>query len=303
MLAVNWLHRAGLEAAHRDPFTAVPLLERAVDLVPLNAPERDTIRTDLSVALVWAGRADEAGKLAASVIAESLDVEIRGRTAWWLASTLILRGRPREARAVCDRALRSGVASDTVGLMLRIVAEIAAMASGEAADGPRRLHDLLAIAVGVGDQIAQATCHLGLAVAEANAGRLGTASDHGAVAVRIAESVQTAQMLMVNAHVSYAWTLEEQDLLADALAAVDRLSAAVGKREETPTTAQIERWRARAHYAAGRWDDAMVDLDSALLVNASGIDIWPEPLALRALIKIHRGELIAAQADLDQFDA
>ena len=47
----------------------------------------------------------------------------------------------------------------------------------------------------------------------------------------------------------------------------------------------------------------MVDLDSALLVNASGIDIWPEPLALRALIKIHRGELSAAQADLDRFDA
>jgi DNA-binding CsgD family transcriptional regulator len=47
----------------------------------------------------------------------------------------------------------------------------------------------------------------------------------------------------------------------------------------------------------------MVDLDSALLVNASGIDVWPEPLALRALIRIHRGEVSAAQADLDLYDA
>ena len=187
--------------------------------------------------------------------------------------------------------------------MLQVVAEIAAMGTGEAADAPRRLHDLLAIATSVSDQIAQATCHLGLAVAEANAGRLGTASVHGAAAVRAAESVQTPQLLMVNPHVIHAWTLEEQDLLADALATVGRLSAATGERADVPTTAQIERWRARAHYAAGRWDDAMVDLDSALLVNASGIDIWPEPLALRALIKIHRGELGAAQADLDQFDA
>jgi hypothetical protein len=303
MLAVDWLHRAGLEAAHRDPFAAVPLLERAMDLAPPNAPDRDTIRTDLSVVLVWAGRADEAGKLAASVIAESLDAEVRGRTAWWLASTLVLRGRPREARAVCDSALRSGVALDTVALMLQVVAVIAAMASGEAADGPRRLHDLLAVATSVGDQIAQATCHLGLTVAEANAGRLGTASAHGAAAVLIAESVQTPQLLMVNAHVSYAWTLEEQDLLGDALATVDRLSTAVGEREEAPTTAQIERWRARAHYVAGRWDDPMVDLDSALLVNASGIDVWPEPLALRALIRIHRGEVGAAQEDLDRFEA
>jgi hypothetical protein len=303
MLAVDWLHRAGLEAAHRDPFAAVPLLERAMDLAPPNAPDRDTIRTDLSVVLVWAGRADEAGKLAASVIAESLDAEVRGRTAWWLASTLVLRGRPREARAVCDSALRSGVALDTVALMLQVVAVIAAMASGEAADGPRRLHDLLAVATSVGDQIAQATCHLGLTVAEANAGRLGTASAHGAAAVLIAESVQTPQLLMVNAHVSYAWTLEEQDLLGDALATLDLLSTAVGEREEAPTTAQIERWRARAHYVAGRWDDPMVDLDSALLVNASGIDVWPEPFALRALIRIHRGEVGAAQEDLDRFEA
>jgi hypothetical protein len=197
MLAVDWLHRAGLEAAPRDPFAAVALLERAVDLVPPNAPE----------------------------------------------------------------------------------------------------------ATSVGDQIAQATCHLGLTVADANAGRLETASAHGAAAVRLAESVQTPQLLMVNAHVSYAWTLEEQDLLGDALATVDRLSTAVGEREEAPTTAQIERWRARAHYVAGRWDDPMVDLDSALLVNASGIDVWPEPFALRALIRIHRGEVDVAQEDLDRFEA
>lgn len=160
-----------------------------MDLVPLNAPERDTIRTDLSVALVWAGRAEEGAKLATSVIAESLDAEIRGRTAWWLASSLTQRGRPQEARAVADRALRSDVASDAVALMLQVVAEIAAMGTGEAADGPGRLHDLLAAATSAGDQIAQATCHLGLAVAEANAGRLGTASAHSAAAVRAAESV------------------------------------------------------------------------------------------------------------------
>ena len=73
--------------------------------------------------------------------------------------------------------------------MLQVVAEIAAMGTGEAADGPGRLHDLLAAATSAGDQIAQATCHLGLAVAEANAGRLGTASAHSAAAVRAAESV------------------------------------------------------------------------------------------------------------------
>ena len=35
----------------------------------------------------------------------------------------------------------------------------------------------------------------------------------------------------------------------------------------------------------------------------SGSDVWPEALALRALISVHRGDLDAARSDIDRFDA
>lgn len=46
-----------------------------------------------------------------------------------------------------------------------------------------------------------------------------------------------------------------------------------------------------------------MDLDSALTAYDTGLDIWPEPLALRALIAVHRGQLDGARDDLSRFDA
>lgn len=141
--AVAWLHRTGLEVAPRDPAAAVTMLERAAELAPAEAATRDVIWTDLSVALAWAGRADDGERLAAAVVAGTLDVDVRGRAASWLASSLLLRGRPHESRELCRQALASGVGSDRVNILLRIVLQIAAVALGERSgavdrSGPRR---------------------------------------------------------------------------------------------------------------------------------------------------------------------
>ena len=133
----------------------------------------------------------------------------------------------------------------------------------------------------------------GPSLAEANAGDLDAAAAHGAAAVRDTESVHTAEAFMANTHVLYAWILEEQDRLAEALDTVGRLATLAAANAESPVAAQIDRWRARAHFAAGHWDEAVVDLDSALRVYDAGQDVWPEPLALRALIAVHRGQLSA----------
>ena len=108
---------------------------------------------------------------------------------------------------------------------------------------------------------------------------------------------------MANSHVMYAWILEEQDRLAEALETVGRLRTLAGENAESPVAVQIERWRARAYFAAGRWDEALVELDSALRVYDAGVDVWPEAFALRALIAVHRGQLDSARADVAGFDA
>jgi DNA-binding CsgD family transcriptional regulator/tetratricopeptide (TPR) repeat protein len=301
--AAGWVHRAGLEAAPRDPAAAVTLLERAGELAPAGTTIRDVIHADLSVALAWAGQAGDSERLAATLVAETLDIDVRGRAASWLASSVLVRGRPHESRELCRRARASGVGSENVEILLRLLEEIASIAMGNRGGALDRMRQLLAAATTLGDTALRSLCLGGLALTEANEGHLDAAAAYGAAAVRATESARTPQAFMANSHVMHAWILEEQDRLTEALETVKRLRKVAGGRFETPTVAQIERWRARAHFAVGRWDEAVVDLDSALTVYDTGADLWPEPLALRALIAVHRGQLDTGRADLDCYDA
>jgi DNA-binding CsgD family transcriptional regulator len=54
-------------------------------------------------------------------------------------------------------------------------------------------------------------------------------------------------------------------------------------------------------FLAGEWDEARCDLDTALTTSEEGQDgYWADVLAVRAMIAVHRGQLPAAQADLDR---
>ena len=301
--AVEWLHRAGRAAASRDPAAATSLLRRAAELVAADATDRDVIRTDLAVALVRDGQLAEGERLAASVVAETIDVAIRGRAASWLASFLLIRGRPREARELCRRALASEVGSTRVEILLGMVEEAASILLGDPSGGLERMRQLLAAATDLADAAVQSICLQGLALAEGRAGHLDAAAAYGSAAVQAAESAYTAEAFMANSHVMYAWVLEEQDRLAEAFEMVGRLRTLAGDKTESPIAVQIERWRARAHFAAGRWDEAVVELDSVPQLYDADMDRWPEPFALRALIAVHRGQLDTARADLARFDA
>lgn len=302
-VAVAWLHRIGLELAPFDPLGAVGLLERSVQLSPAGAPATDTIRTDLSVCLAWAGRAGEGEQLAEAVVAESLDAGTRARAAGWLATSLLLRGRVVDSRWVCDRALADGVGAARDVLLLRVVAEAASIALNDRPGALERLRDLVGEATELGDVAVRSSCLGGLALAEMNAGHLDTASRYAAASVHDAESARTPTAFMGNSHVVYAEILQGQDRMSEAAEVMSRLLAAGGAGRSVSTVAQIERQRARGNFAAGRWDDVVVDLDNSLAAYETGADLWPEALALHALIAVHRGDLDTAQADLDRFDA
>lgn len=301
--AVEWLYRAGRAAAPRDPAAAISLLRRAAELAATDAPDRDAIRMELAVALVWNGQAADGERLAASVLAETVDVAIRGRAASWLASFLLVRGRPQEARELSRRALASGAGSARVEITLGMVEEVVSIILGDHPGAPDRMRQLLTAATGLGDAAVRSMCRQGLALAEGRAGRLDMAAAYGAAAVQDAESVYSAEAFMASSHVMYAWVLEEQDRVAEAFEIVGRLRTLAADKAESPIAAQIERLRARAHFAVGRWDEAVVELDSVLHLYDAGMDLWPEPFALRALIAVHRDQLDTARADLARFDA
>lgn len=299
--AVGWLHRAGLEAAPRTPQAAAQMLARAVELAPPGVG-RDVVRTDLAVALGWAGQVTEGEHVARSVVEETPDSELRGRAASWLASSLLTRGRVQDVHDVCAEALAAGVASERSRILLRLNQAVAAIPLRIGA-AKTAMENLLRDARRLGEDELCCLCLVGLEMAEANAGRLGAAAAYGAEAVGIAERLAPAEMAAAPAHIVYAWVLEEQDLLDHALGTITRLRRLIGPLPRSAPSALHDQSTARVHLAAGRWDDALVDLDSALTFEFEGAGAWADALALRAGIAVHRGMIRQATKDLARVDA
>lgn len=296
--AVRWLQRAGLEVAPLAPLAGTKLLQRGADLARLDDPVRDVVRTDLAFALVWAGRVADGERLAREVIAETAVADLRGRASWWLASSLLNRGRVEEARGVCSRALAAGVDDGRTRILLLLTEAIASMSLGVHEPVLGRMRDLLEDARRLGDANVRSRCLVGLEMAEANEGRLDEAAEHGAEAVRDAETLPPAEMVVAPAHVCYAWLLEERDCLDDALDTVGRLRRLSGALPRSPSAALLDVACARFHFLAGRWDVALADLDAALAWEEPGSGSWADALVFRAAIALHRGQPARAHDDL-----
>lgn len=300
--AVSWLHRAGVEVAPRAPLDGVRLLQRATELVAPDDPVSDVICTDLAVALVWAGRLAEGEEAARSVIAHTRDPEVRGRAAWWLANACVGGGRLQEGREVSQQALAAGVGSPRVRILLRLTEAIAAASLGLDSQATERMRQLLDEASRLNDPGVRSRCLTGVFMMEANQGRLDAALGYGLEAVQDAESLPAADMMQAPAHVCYVWLLEEQDRFDEGLQTLQRLQRLAGSLPRSIGAVLINTSTARIHFAAGRWDDALVELDSGLAWRETGTTSWADTLAFRAEIAFHRGQLAQARADLAQVE-
>jgi DNA-binding CsgD family transcriptional regulator len=302
--AMAWLHRAGLEVAPRAPLEGVQLLKRAVELAPRGSPLLDVIRTDLAVALVWAGNIAEGEHLAHVLVTEATSAEVRGRAARYLSFSLMNRYRLLDAKEVCSRALAAGVAPATTKLLLELTDTTAALMLGMLPSGQgvaaAVMEELVARAAALGDPRTYCDCLVGLVLAEANEGYLDQAASHGSQAVREVESLPPTEIVMAPAHIVYVWVLEEQDRFDEALAALERREQLAGPLPFSLGAALSATLTGRVHFAAGRWDDALTDL--APVVGWQYSEGWADMLVLRALIELHRDELAQARSDIALVD-
>jgi DNA-binding CsgD family transcriptional regulator len=299
--AAAWLHRAGVEVASRSPLEGARLLGRAVELAPKGDGSLDAVRADLAVAMIWGGEVEDGERLARAVVAETASAEVRGKAAWWLSSSLLSRYRGHEAKQICSQALQAGVAPDAARVLLQLSEATAAMMSGALAGGALGIMGaLVADAERLGDRRLRSYCLTGLAMAEAYEGRLEQAVTHGAEAVREVELLSPAEVAMAPAYIGYAWALEEQDRLDEAIAALERRERIAGPLPLSSGGALSATLRGRIHWAAGRWDDALADLGPVGEWQFS--EGWADMLVLRALIALHRDQREKAREDLVRVD-
>jgi len=300
--ATAWLHKAGLQVAPTAPATGVQLLQRALELAPSDDPNLDKLRTDLAVALVWAGQDEEGELLARAVVEEARDPKVRGLAAWWAAFSLLNRYKAKEACEISSLALAAGVEPAGTRMLIeltKLMAEVLLGASPKA-EVTGRLRELLAEAEHLGDRRVRSNCLTAVAMVEAYSGHLAEAERYAKEAVNESISLPRAELAMSPTYIAYAWALEEEDRLDEALATLESRERSVGPLPLSTGQALTSILKARILFAAGRWDDALSELAS-VFEWGSGQE-WPDALVLRASICLHRDELAQARGDLSAID-
>lgn len=298
--AVDWLHRVGRDSATRDPDAGAQVLARALELCPDGAEGRDRLRFDLAVATAWAGRPTDAEHTARALVRETADADLRGRTAYWLGTELLRRGRAHDAAQLVEAALAAGVDSDRERTRLSTVVAIGTLLRGGDV-ALAALEEAIRDARTLGDAQTLGRCLVAATIAAGYRGDLDRAERAGLEAVALAETQPAVEVLSTAAHLAVStWAQLEIDV-TDALATVERALRLVADLPRSTAVVGYDIARAHCLYHLGRWDDALVELDSAIAWSQdTGRESWVLALALRAVIGAHRDQGAGARADLEQ---
>jgi DNA-binding CsgD family transcriptional regulator len=295
--SVAWLAEAADSLIVRAPEQAVGLLQRA--LVTAVDPMADGLRLQLVRALLWEGSLSEAEQAARTALAASRDPTQQGALSWLLAQACFRRGRVDEAVKVAEEALSSryvtpadegrfhGLAAMCLLFQKRLdamdVAASKAIAAGEAS----------------GDQV---SIGYGLYSLAALRNIQGVPSQGLKLVDRallmFARGIQPD--LQVDPYGLRGHSLLDLDRLAEA---DESLAISVRHNQQTGGVYRglVQLGRTRVRFLDGRWDDALVEIQTGLeMSDPLGYTIALPSLA--ALIAIHRGSYRADTGTLPEPD-
>jgi DNA-binding CsgD family transcriptional regulator len=295
--AVTWLRRAAREAYSRAPSIALQLLRQAVELTPATDPDRAADVVELMYALMWAGRSDEAlqvgeDSLDGPALGSSAETGLRLALTW----TLLLAARPGEARAQIEIARTLPEPPSRGRRVLEVAEAFTRLYTGDLQGALASAASALSGATeGTDDAAVCPSLHLLAAVARMQ-GRTDEAISLAGQAVERSSRSANAEAMRWPSWLGLASALIEADRFNEA---GDQLRVGEQRSVDFGGAWSLPLYRARLaqmHYLAGRWDDALTDIDSGLaLADEAGVQLGRrELLAYRALIAVHRNDLPAA---------
>jgi len=134
--AIRWLVQAAREAVATSPDGAASLLARAVGLMDPADPARDRVLAEQAGSLVWAGRLAEAEAVCRALLARGPVPGVTAAGRLYLAHTLLIGGRAREALPELERAADSAAPASAELAMARANESFARLSLGDL-DGTR----------------------------------------------------------------------------------------------------------------------------------------------------------------------
>lgn len=289
-MAVEWLQRAGREAATRAPTVAAELLGRALELAGPAYTGRETLLAEKALALGWSGLPREAERLCREGLERGHDPqpEIGFRTC--LVQTLISTGRLDAALKEAEIASVSDRLSDAEQVAFQAWAALCRVSLGDFAGATDMALTARREADRAGEDLARCISTSVLAAANHFAGRFAEALSLADEAVSAADGSRGLEAHRFPVSIFRWQALVGLDHLKEADGAIQRgraVSEQLGSRGPLPPY----HWAsAVGRFFSGDWDDAVTECEACAEV-AEEIGLKVGILfshALRAVIAYHR---------------
>ncbi|MGC9666272.1 ATP-binding protein [Planosporangium sp. 12N6] len=296
---VDWLVRTAPELIDRAPAVAAELLDRAVGQLPPAAEHWDELAGAHARTLFRLGR--DAETRARQVLAHTRDPALAAEMHWILGERLLRAGRSGDALRVIGQGLRGALVPVIWRDRLEAMsARIRATSVDDLDKTEAAARAALVSATASGDRLALGYSLLSLSTTALMRRDQPTRLDHLDRALDVladgTEHLELRLLLLGNRALALS-ILDRFDEAERTLAAASDLA------DRSTGYAGLARFHAPAsvvHFWTGRWDEALVELDTAEdLPDNPRVALIAAGIA--ALIACHRDDRAAAAARLDAF--
>ncbi len=297
---LDWVTDNAPMLIYRAPQIAVELLGRVRELTDAADPRRESLDTSLVTAQFLLGRNDDAEQLARAVLAGTRDPAVAGRMTWTLGYILLRNVRADEALAAATSqqlpALDAVWTARVRALQAMIFTQLGAERVGEA---EASAHQAEVAGEQAGDPFAVGYAVHALSLVHSRYHRdpiaLLKLVDRGLAVLGDQPETNDLRLLLLGNRVT---ALDNLGRPADSDRAIGE-ALALAERIGTPQRLAMIRLIAAEHwFVAGRWDDALVELDATSELPPSG-PLWPVLLhGVGALIAGHRDERTVMESHL-----
>ena len=286
----DWLVQAAPALIYQAPQVAAGLLRAALADLAGDAPEREALETGLVRVAFMQWQHEEVARTGSKLLAGHLDPSRRAEIAWFVGYALLRHGEAAEAFTVVERALVQAGRDAVYWARLRALQAMMLPELGRRDEMAGIAREALTSAEAAGDRLgAGYSLHVMFAVSiferDWPAG-LSCVERALAVIGDDPQAVDLRLMLLNNG----AGLLSELGRYEEAIAMTEQ-ALAIAEQAGAYRLGYIRAQLAAVYYIAGRWDDALAELETAIATPG------PDDLSaygLAALISAHRDDWPAA---------
>lgn len=292
----DWLTKATPVLAYRAPGVTADLLRGALGQLAADDQDRELLEAVLVRVEFLLLNDEEVERVGRKLLACTHDPDRAAETTWLVAYTVMRTARPADAASMIEQALTRPNLSAVHTARLNALYSMTLIGSGRVDEGIKVAGQALAEAESTGDRFATGYAMQSSMWPVYHARDFaGTLDRTDQALAAIGDDPQTIDLRLLLLMNRFSM-LETLDRPADALAAAQQ-ALALGEQVGTSRLREIRSYLAGFYFDAGQWDDALVQLETA--VAASEPELHKVlARALAALIAGHRDDSAALEEHL-----